>query len=305
MHHLTKALALVCLLPCLSFAQDMDEHTVAGGDLPYQDYTLTSQEIRIAKVWEKKLRPDLYGGRPVKPGELPVSVYLGNCTATVVGPEALLTAGHCRASGGKISFTHGQTRHSGSCVRHPAYNKGSFMNNDFSLCKFSPKLELENYGSLKKHQIQKGDPIIMQGYGMGSGGKLNVGEAVAYQVDNQDIISQGRIHLGAGDSGGGLFRGGADLIKGPFYVVGVNSRAGGKTSLFNQTALDRSQEFFKSYAASQGVQVCGINWECYQTIPDRCNPEKIEVMETKLTYEAALKELLACINEDKEDITFR
>lgn len=236
--------------------------------------------------------PDLYGGRPITAGELPVSVYIGNCTATIVGPEVLLTAGHCRGNGSDVSFSVNNTRYTGKCVRHPDYDRGGYTNNDWSLCKFAPKISLPVYAYISARTLKVGDMVTMQGYGAGSNGRLNVGDADIKTVNNQDYITKGRVYLGGGDSGGGLFAQVKDLKNGPFEIVGINSRGGGNTSLFNITGLERSQTWFKNYASTQRVDVCGVNKDCGGSDPEKCVQERQDVAEVK-SFLVYVEEVLA------------
>lgn len=236
----------------------------------------------------REMSGNLHGGRPIKPGELRPSVYIGNCTATIVGPQTLLTAGHCRRSGQSASFTLDRTRYTGRCVRHPQYSMNGWLNNDFALCKFSPKIDLEVYGSLKPNPMKVGDPVTMQGYGKGSNGRLNVGETVISRVNYMDLITSGSVRLGGGDSGGALFKRLDDTYKGPFVIVGVNSRGDNfGRSYFNRTSLERSQKFFEDFAKRYSVEICGINSKCEPPSEDDCESER-------LALEKATQDLMEC-----------
>lgn len=210
----------------------------------------------------------LIGGRPAKPNELPISMFISNCTATLIGPETLLTAAHCRQTGQRIFFRHKAIDYAGICTRHPLYNNvidgNGHLNNDFALCKFSPKLVSPYYASLEPVQVSKGDRVTMQGYGANQLGTLYVGESKIYNIDSQDIITNTKVKLGGGDSGGALFKYITDLKKGPFIQIGVNSRGQplGNKAFFNRINLNRSQKFFREWAQKNKVGICGVNARC-------------------------------------------
>lgn len=225
----------------------------------------TAEELRILED-----EPTLHGGRESSPGELPFSVYIGNCTASIIGPHVIMTAGHCRDTRESASFTMNGQRFTGKCIQHPKYSSGSWLNNDFSLCIMEPEIKLQRMASLKPQDMKVGDTIIMQGYGAGSSGsRTNIGKTRIVRSDDVEYTTDDSVKLGGGDSGGALLKDTNDLVNGPFYIVGINSRAsvGGKQSYFNRVNLDRSQEFFKDVADDENVEICGINKDCYQEDP--------------------------------------
>ena len=261
---------------------------------------ITEREEKFLEDYEEVL----YGGRPIGPGELTPSVWIGNCTGTVVSESVLITAAHCKANGSSLSFNLKGVRHTGRCERHPQYNRGGNLNNDFLLCTFSPKAILEEYGDLSPITSKVGDMITMQGYGQGSNGKLNWGDGVIVRMNSQDIITQGRLALGSGDSGGALFAHVKDRVKGPFRIVGINSRGGRGTSLFNITSLERSQKFFKDFAKKHSVEICGVTSECIPggESPDLCHMERgiLKDLENDFYFAKAQKD--SCTDGQDADI---
>lgn len=223
-------------------------------------YTLLNPSIGVAQDDGDKR---LIGGRPAKPGELPIGVFISNCTGTLVGPETLLTAAHCRKTGQRIFFRHKAIDYAGTCTRHPRYNDNT-VDNDFSLCKFSPKLVSTVYASLAPVAVAVGDKVTMQGYGRNQLGVLYVGESKVDRINGQDIQTNTKVHLGGGDSGGALFVYAKDLYKGPFIQIGINSRGAtnGNRAYFNRVNLARTQKFFVDWAKANKVGICGINARC-------------------------------------------
>lgn len=249
--------ALFSIQSCAVLADPIERMPVSGEEL-------TEQELGFSKqVADEIIEPVLYGGRKVEAGELPMVKNVGFCTVTVVGPEVIHSAGHCHSTGSKASFMHNGQKYSATCTRHPEYNDNSLFN-DFALCKFSPKLDMKIYGSLKATTLAVGDVVVMNGYGRGSSaGNLHVGKLPIARLNGaQEYWTEGSTVLGGGDSGGPLFKDMADFKVGPFFVVGVNSRAGGKLSIFNRTDHANAQSFYKSFAEKYNVEICGVTKDC-------------------------------------------
>lgn len=264
---------------CVATANEIDRMPVSGS-------MLTDQEVSFSRsIADIIPEPMLYGGRPVEAGELPMVMNVGFCTVTVVGPEVVHSAGHCHSTGSKASFTYKSVKYTATCTRHPEYNDNSLFN-DFALCKFSPKLDMPIYGSLKAIDLAVGDVVIMNGYGRGSsGGRLHVGKLpIARLNGSQEYWTEGSTVLGGGDSGGPLFKDQPDLKTGAFNVVGVNSRAGGQLSIFNRTGHPNAQAFYKSFAEKNSVEICGVTKDCVgggeepppppPDVPGHCMEEK-------------------------------
>lgn len=237
-----------------------------------------ANQVKMLDVKLEAARPGLIGGRIARDGELPFSVFIQNCSASLVGPEVILTAGHCRGNNEQVAFNFEGRRFEGRCRRHPDFSedRNNFLNNDFSLCKFSPAINNALFGDLSPVSVNSGDNVTLQGFGQNRLGTLQVGEARVDQINNKDIQVKSSVKLGGGDSGGGLLLGTPDLERGPFQIIGVNSRVevNGNTSFFNRVNLNRSQDFFRDFADDNNVEICGINSNCQQNNNDRCDAER-------------------------------
>ena len=300
MKHLLTSFFLA-LSSCAVFADKIEKMPLI------EDGELSDQEIAYAHdlAGMDAFDTTLFGGKPVEEGELPMVFNVGFCTVTVVGPQVIHSASHCHSTGSTAAFTYKGVRRTAVCTRHPNYNGGTTQN-DWALCKFSPAIEEKDFifGSLKATKLNIGDMLIMNGYGRGSSnGRLHWGKAPIARITTQEYWTESSTVLGGGDSGGPLFKDQASLKSGPFLVVGVNSRAGGSTSIFNYTAHENAQSFYKSYAASNSVDICGVTKECGvgvepppppSDIPSHCKVEKLmfDAQVNKMKYFE--KMLLGC-----------
>ena len=301
MKHLITSFCLA-LSSCAVFADNIDKMPLVLED------DLNEQEIAYARELAGMTEFDttLFGGKPVEEGELPMVFNVGFCTVTVVGPQVIHSASHCHSTGSGASFIYKGVRRTAVCTRHPQYN-GNTTQNDWALCKFSPAIDDKDFifASLKATKLDIGDMLILNGYGRGSSnGRLHWGKAPVARITTQEYWTESSTVLGGGDSGGPLFKDQSSLKSGPFLVVGVNSRAGGRTSIFNYTAHENAQSFYKSYAQSNSVDICGVTKECGEgaeppppppvEVPAHCKVEKLmfDAISNKMKYFAS--QLEAC-----------
>jgi hypothetical protein len=208
----------------------------------------------------------LIGGEVAAPGEWPNSVWVGNCSATVVGEQVLATAAHCVRNGGSIAFTKGAHRYKGKCAHHPEYRGNSTA--DWALCRLETKVEGEQYEILNtsKVLVKEGTTLTNSGYGCqkwgkGIDGKFRIGNVPVVRVpkgtSNYDIVTRGKVALCSGDSGGASF---LRMQFGHRVVVAVNSRSNTTTTSYMPSwAEDTAQAWGKAWAAKNEVKICGYH----------------------------------------------
>lgn len=215
---------------------------------------------------EKGPSPLIYEGTRALANEFPESGWIDFCTATLVGVNVILTAGHCVDTGEVINFYHRQSEKvfKGVCTKHPRYNPRTIYN-DYALCKLSESVpEGSHFATVDKDYIvREDDSLIMQGYGRPNLVNLFWAESSVLFVRGQDIISCGDAVLGSGDSGGALFLGtevrdDSEMRR----VIGVNSRASSVCSFFNRISHGQFVSFARAYERGNGVNICGIGVNC-------------------------------------------
>ena len=221
--------------------------------------------------------PMLIGGRPASKGEYPEIVYIhsGNarCSATVIGPKVILTAGHCVADEGSIGpvaeivdFVVDQTVYSAVCKQAPMY-RDQTEDHDMALCKVDKRLSVKP-AKISKLGPKLGEEVVLSGYGCvqaggggGNDGILRIGKAKVTKLpQGKDhwFYTQDKSALCFGDSGGPAL-----LNKKEHLLIGVNSRGNIKDlSLLTALYTSESIKFFEDFAEEQEVEICGISDKC-------------------------------------------
>lgn len=220
--------------------------------------------------------PTLIGGRKAIPGEWPEVVNIRGCTATIIGPQAVLTAAHCIREGGVVTFVrYGKSVRSGPCEHHDGYGKNKTM--DFALCKVPRQEGPYAVINTDHNYVKVGDEVTLMGYGCvrpggggGNDGVLRIGSAKVIRTptnNNFDIVTKAKSALCYGDSGGPAFKG--------QRLIGVNSRGNINDTSYLSAVHMADQSFMKEWAITNGAAICGINKDCGPEKPEPSpDPEK-------------------------------
>lgn len=248
----------------------------------------------------------IYRGTRSVEGEFPAMGWIGNCTATAVAPNAIVTAAHCQNNGAVIYFQHRQSAKSyrAVCTRHPQYNAQTLYN-DFVLCKLDQNLpEGSILATLADFTPSAGSKVLLNGYGQPNPRVHFWGYSQIRSFSGQDLITCGNpSNLGPGDSGGGLLAWNEDRTfrKSPAYIVAINSRGNGQCDWYNMVANTSFRNFASQWAQTHNVRMCGINTDCtaHQPSPPdeqpNCNNEVAILNSLQQSMADAVEKVSACV----------
>jgi hypothetical protein len=225
---------------------------------------------------EPVFQPQVIGpnSRAANPANWPVTFVFRSapnraCTATAIGPQAILTAAHCIPDAATGTIETGQSAVAVTCRHHPRYPAD--ISADFSLCQLATPLPAPVEGfevvNVNPSSTALGKPITLLGFGCltqggtdGSFGRLFEGDTQVISVENNDyIVTGGGAAVCFGDSGGGAYVT-LDSFGLQRRLVAVNSR--GDISDYSWLSVTASPLFIdwaKAWSANRGVAICGLD----------------------------------------------
>lgn len=275
MHKITSiAYVLMCLGASLLFSacSVMPIHiNVEEGKAPTfkeaKDAKFSSRYTQVSKdKWEGKNHV-LINGSPVDRDKYPWVLWIRSggamCTASLVGPQVVLTAAHCVGDGEAITFKHDGGSYSGVCTHHPQY---SSHDHDIAICKLTSKPGIKsiqmhlNPSARMDMKIQIfGFGCVNPGGGGGNDGILRAGFSRIKGAIGRDLYSRAtgadNSALCFGDSGG-------PVLSPEGKQLAVNSKGDIKEK--NWTArLDRfAKDWILGWAKDIGAEVCHEDNPC-------------------------------------------
>jgi hypothetical protein len=211
--------------------------------------------------------PALINGSVVDRKDYPEIIWIGNCTATLVGPRVVATAAHC--TGSSIAFSVGAERYTAKCKKSSHYSGNPTA--DYSFCFVDREVPGIEYASINidPTYVVTGDWILQTGFGCTKwgaalDGKLRVGRSKVISVPsgtNNDITTggEGSAVLCSGDSGGPAYGLHADGTRD--LLISVNSRSNTTTrSYLSALATAQGLKFIEDFVgAFPEAKICGVD----------------------------------------------
>ncbi len=239
---------------------------LAGASAFAQGFEMTTAD----PIPGEELIQQVLEASPASPKNWPATLVFragGGCTATVVGPQVILTAAHCVEDDGSGTVKLAGAKVGVTCHHHPQY-LGDYAA-DFALCVVEdplPELPFEKVNT-ESELLQVATPVQLLGYGCleekgvdKSFGVLYKGIAQIVKTQGFYAITRGGAAVCFGDSGGGAY-----VYTNPAQtrrvLMGVNSR--GDISLYSWLSTTSKPAFLdwaETWAEKMGgLAICGLH----------------------------------------------
>lgn len=247
----------------------------------------------VPDLAQDPLGPRLGNGAVATPSDWPASAVAKSCTATLIGPQVLLTAAHCVGNGSTVTVRNaGLPDFTGVCTRHSKWSLQN-LSPDVALCLMAPMARTGLFFEsiqLDSTHVASGKRLILGGYGCTDLDKqedeipplFRIGPAVVAIAPGgsatwpQWLTTQpaktGSLSFACpGDSGGAAYRIPAAGIRG---VVGVISAvnddklaADYKATYIAALASNEIRNFIQKWVAdtatktvdNKPVRICGVD----------------------------------------------
>lgn len=229
--------------------------------------------------------PVLVGGSEARAVDWPASFYSSaggsKCSATLVGPQALLLAAHCVGNGKRSTISFREKDYSGKCTHAEPYKAGAGDDSaDYALCFLDTPVTGLRYETINRDasRLKVNGELILTGYGCtqapkgnsnqptgGNDGIFRVGTAkitrLPGDIEPNTILTEDDVVVCPGDSGGGSYV--QFLGSGRRVLTSVNSRVWfPKRSYLSSMTTPIATTFVEGWLKNpdnKGTSICGFN----------------------------------------------
>jgi hypothetical protein len=239
----------------------------------------------VERLNQSGIGPELIGGKEAKSSQWPASFYSAQpgsrCSATLVGPTALLLAAHCVGNGQPAAIEFRGKTLSGPCTHADGYQDAhGDLSADYALCSLDDAAEGIQYERLNRDpkMLVLNKKLLLTGFGCtqgpppsggppsgGNDGTFRTGKARIAMLPGMDpkepntIRTQDSVVVCHGDSGSGSYL----ELPGRRVLVSVNSRTwyNRGESLLSSVTSQVALKFFDTWLdRNKGQQICGVNF---------------------------------------------
>ena len=245
--------------------------------------------LQFPPFLKRPFESELYPGLTRDRSDFPASFWFDTprtmCSATLVGPNAVLLAAHCIHSTDRVSIDLGSRTHvTGTCVQHDQFDPDpQRLTNDLAICKLDSRVTNIVFERVSTAPVDAKRVLLLSGFGCDGANVKKVFRTAFAGIDREPtaaddhIIARGlttgcvatnklfircgdeqTASLCEGDSGGATFLLSSPSSIGSRVQVAVNSfvdssHRSGLTSLSTASA----KAFLDAWSA-KGVEICGV-----------------------------------------------
>lgn len=281
------ALATACLLSGLACdsdsrvdrapSSDTLRGTVDSARTPGARDTLEFRSVGDLYTYNEA-DPQVRGGVPTNPAEFPASFFDAAlvCSATLVGPDVVLTAAHCVDDVPLVRLSTPSGMLTARCEIDPGYDEASGRDRDWALCKLD-----DNVGHVTRLEtiqtdstfLEGAESVLLSGFGCsdssGAGiGVFRTGAAtiLATPPGSNFIVTSDSVALCMGDSGGAAFLSKAESNRYQVSVNGLTDLAGERSYLVRLNSAEFLR-FARDWQVRNDAEICGLSDHPYCRAP--------------------------------------